>query len=312
MKYVAGLFLLLFLQACAMQRTPAPMQTFEDIKYPFETSKLTLPDGNKIAYVDEGSGTQTILFIHGLGSYLPAWKNTIEGLRGQYRCIAIDLPGYGKSDKGNLPGSMRYYADVVKSVADQLGLKKIVIAGHSMGGQIAVTTALAYPELVDKLVLVAPAGFETFNKGQRQWFRDVMTVDGVRLTTVEQIRTNLAYNFYNLPHEAQFMIDDRIAMRSASDFTAYCYAITQGVKGMVDDPIFDLLPQVKQPALVLFGENDNLIPNRFLNGGRTADYMEKGAEKMPNATLVPVKKAGHFVMFEQSKKCNEAIQGFLR
>lgn len=62
----------------------------------------------------------------------------------------------------------------------------------------------------------------------------------------------------------------------------------------------------------MFGENDNLIPNRFLTGGRTADYMEKGAEKMPSATLVPVKKAGHFVMFEQAEQCNEAINGFLK
>jgi pimeloyl-ACP methyl ester carboxylesterase len=312
MKYAAAFFLLVFFQACALHRAPAPMQTFDDLQYPYPVKKITLPDGNRVAYVDEGSGKQTILFIHGLGSYLPAWKNNIDVLRGSYRCIAIDLPGYGKSDKGNIPGSMRYYADVVKSVADQLGLQNLVLAGHSMGGQIAVTTALAYPGLVQKLVLVAPAGFETFNKGQRQWFRDVMTVDGVRLTTVEQIRTNLSYNFYNLPPDAQFMIDDRIAMRSAAEFNAYCFAITQGVKGMVDDPVFDLLPQVKQPSLVLFGENDNLIPNRYLNGGRTADYMEKGASRMPNATLVPVKKAGHFVMFEQAGKCNEAITAFLK
>ena len=180
-----------------------------------------------------------------------------------------------------------------------------------MGGQIAITTALKFPELVQKLVLVAPAGFETFNKGEKQWFRDVMTVDGVRLTTVEQIRINYAYNFYEFPKDANFMVDDRIAMRSAKDFNDYCYHITQGVKAMVDNPVFDFLPNIKQPTLCIFGENDNLIPNRYLHGGPSVTVAKKGAAKIPNCKLEMVKKAGHFVMFEQSSICNQLIDQFL-
>ena len=88
-----------------------------------------------------------------------------------------------------------------------------------------------------------------------------MTVDGVRLTTVEQIRNNYAYNFYNMPKDAEFMVNDRIAIRSADDFIPYCYMITKNVQGMVDQPIFDFMPQIKQPVLAIYGENDNLIPN---------------------------------------------------
>jgi hypothetical protein len=52
-----------------------------------------------------------------------------------------------------------------------------------------------------------------------------------------------------------FMIDDRLAMRTASDFPGYCYIIPQSVRGMVDEPVYDYLPQAKQPSLVIFGEN---------------------------------------------------------
>lgn len=305
------LTLLLFFTSCAVLKTPPGLSTMDALAYPFEVKKVTLSDRITVAYADEGSGPGTILFVHGLGSYLPAWKNNITELSKHYRCIAIDLPGYGKSSKENYEGSMRFYAKIIREFCDQLGLKKIVLAGHSMGAQISIVAALAYPDLVDRLVLASPAGFETFNKGEREWFRQVMTADGVRLTTVEQIRTNFAYNFYRMPESARFMIDDRIAMRSAADFPGYCFIIPQCVKGMVDEPVFDLLPQIKQPVLVLFGQNDNLIPNRFLHGGPTEAVARAGAERIPNCTLTMLPKAGHFAMFEQAERFNQAVQAFL-
>jgi len=82
----------------------------DQIEYPYEVKKVELFNDIELAYVDEGKGDQTIIFIHGLGSYLPAWKNNIEGLMSDYRCIAIDLPGYGYSSKGKYEGSMTFFA----------------------------------------------------------------------------------------------------------------------------------------------------------------------------------------------------------
>jgi len=195
-----------------------PIESFMDLEYPFETHWVDLPGGERLAYVDQGQGDQTIVFIHGLGSYLPAWKKNIPELSKHFRVIAIDLPGYGKSSKLPHSGKMTYYAGVVNDFAEALDLGKIVLGGHSMGGQISMVTALYYPERVDKLILAAPAGFERFTEGQKQWFRNVMTVRGVMLTSVEDIISNLAYNFYELPDDAEFMITDRISMRSARRF----------------------------------------------------------------------------------------------
>lgn len=288
------------------------METMRALDYGQETKFVTIMDGIEIAYTDQGSGSETILFIHGLASYIPAWNKNVNELKNDFRCIAIDLPGYGKSSKGNYAVSMEFFADAVHSFCDKLGISQVVLAGHSMGGQIAISSALKYPELVKKLILVAPAGFETFNKGQKQWFRDVMTVDGIRLTTAEQIRLNYAYNFYKMPKDAEFMIKDRMDIRFAKDFTDYCYHITQGVQAMVNTPVFEYLHNIGQPVLCLFGENDNLIPNRYLHGGKTEKLAQQGASEIPHCELKMVEKAGHFVMFEKPEVVNQHISTFLK
>lgn len=286
--------------------------SFEEIPYPFEVHKIQLSHEVELAFVDEGTGDETIIFIHGLGSYLPAWKKNIEVLRNDFRCIAIDLPGYGKSSKLPHSGMMTYYASVVNELVDSLNLTKVYLAGHSMGGQISLVTAIEYPEIVKGLILAAPAGFEKFTAGQKEWFRSVMTLNGVMRTPVEAIQTNLYYNFYNMPDDAQFMIDDRIAMRSAKDFEAYSYAVVQSVHGMVNEPVLDHLEEIEQPVLIIFGENDNLIPNRFLNPGFTKKIAQVGHEKLPNSQLIMLPKTGHFLMFENPEGFNNAVKDFVK
>lgn len=302
--------IVLFGIGCISQR-PTRVTAMSELSYPWQVKYVTLPSSIRIGYMDEGKGSQTIVFVHGLGSYAPAWKKNFEALKFQYRCIAIDLPGYGHSSKGDYSGHMVFYAEVIQQMLEALDIDQVILAGHSMGGQIAITTALLYPEKVSHLILIAPAGFETFHKGQKQWFREVFTPDMVRLTPIEAIRNNYATNFYQFPKDAEFMINDRIAMRDADDFDWYCDMIPKNVRGMVDYPVFDLLPGIRQPVLTIFGRNDNLIPNRYLNGGSTESVAKAGNSRIPNGTLHLVKKAGHFVHFEKSEEVNQHIVQFL-
>lgn len=285
---------------------------FEELKYPYPVKKVELKNNIKIAYVDEGKGEQTIIFVHGLGSYLRAWEKNIPVLKQKYRCIAIDLPGYGKSSKGIYPYTMDFFADVIKEFMEELNIKKAVIAGHSLGGQIAISTALKYPSIVSKLILADPAGFEQFNKGQKQWFRDVMTVQLVKLTPVNQIRKNVYINFYNMPDDAEFMITDRIALRGAKDFDKYCFAVVKSVDAMVNTPVYNMLGNITQKTLVIFGKNDELIPNRFLNPGFTENIAVDGASKIPNNKLIMFDKCGHFSQFEKAEQFNKAVIEFLK
>ena len=131
------------------------VKSMKDIDYGVEVKTIKVKGNISVAYTDEGKGTN-LGFIHGLASYLPAWKKNTAVLKDSYRCIALDLPGYGKSDKGNYEVSMEFYADVVAEFCSQLKLSQVVLVGHSMGGQVAISAALKYPELVARLVLIAP------------------------------------------------------------------------------------------------------------------------------------------------------------
>jgi pimeloyl-ACP methyl ester carboxylesterase len=312
MKTLQYLLVIIIVISCKPYENVSPVKSMSDISYKYEVLTEDLSDNITIAYVDEGpKNARTLLFIHGLGSYLPAWNKNIDELSKKYRCIAIDLPGYGKSSKGNHDYSMKFFAGVIDEFLQKLEIENAVYVGHSMGGQISITSALYFPERVSELVLVSPAGFETFTEGQKEWFRDVFTPNLVKLTPVEAIQSNLAFNFYDLPKDAQFMIEDRIAIRTAVDFENYCYAVSKSVQAMVDDPVFDFLGEIKIPVLVLFGENDNLIPNRYLNPGFTKNIAKKGTSKIPDAQLEMIPKCGHFAQFEKSGIVNESIDKFL-
>ena len=305
-------FILLLLTACNPYQNITKISSMKDLKYDYTVKYAKLSNGINLAYIDEGKGSETILMIHGLGSYLPAWKKNINELSKNYRIIAIDLPGYGKSSKAPHSGLMTFYAGVIAEFIQQLHIGPVNLAGHSMGGQISMVLALEKPELVKRLILVDPAGFEAFHAGQRNWFKDVMTPNLVRLTSLEAIETNLASNFFRMPDDARFMIEDRIAMRDAVDFDAYCLAVARSVHGMVDEPVLDKISAINVPTLIFFGENDMLIPNRYLNPGFTVKIAEAGAALIKGSKLVMVPKCGHFMMFEKSEVFNEETKKFIQ
>mgnify|MGYP000754833404 CR=1 FL=1 len=303
--------LVVLASACTPYKNVSMLSSMSELNYPFEVKSVVLSNDMNVAYVDEGSGDQTLLFIHGLGSYLPAWKKQLEALSADYRCIALDLPGYGKSSKGDFSYDMLFFANTVAEFIQKMDLKNVTIVGHSMGGQIAITMGLYHSDLMEKLVLVSPAGFETFHEGQKQWFRDIFTAKLVKLTTAEAIQSNLAYNFYNVPEDAEFMITDRLAMRTAADFDWYCLAIERSVKGMINQPVYDYLPKLDLPVLVMYGENDNLIPNRYLNPGTTTKIAKLGTNQIFGAQLKMIPKCGHFAQFDQSDFVNKSIMDFM-
>ena len=114
---------------------------FNQIKYPFDTKFIKVND-YEIAYVDEGNSENVLLFIHGLGSYLKAWDRNIPELKNHFRCIALDLPGYGKSSKQIHSGEVSFYVEILNEFITKLNLKNVSLVGHSMGGQIALAYAI--------------------------------------------------------------------------------------------------------------------------------------------------------------------------
>lgn len=287
--------------------------SMQDWHYPYPVHRLSLNDSLEIAYIDEGRGDTTLVFIHGLGSYLKSWQKTIDSLSPYYRCVAIDLPGYGKSSKGDYPFTLQFFADSVHDFIERLGLDKVVIVGHSMGGQIAMRLVLDYPERYEQLILLAPAGFETFTAAEGQAIRSVYTAALIKAMPEAQIVKNFEINFHDMPADARFMIDDRLTMRQTIEYDRYCEMIPRCVAAMLQEPVFAELGRIRLPTLVLFGENDLLIPNRYLHPQLSpAQVGQQGIQQLPDSELALIARAGHFLQWEQPAAVNQAIMRFLR
>jgi len=196
--------------------TDKPALEFQDIDYGFPTkSALKNPS---ISFIDVGTGSKTLILVHGLASNAGFWRYVIPELSKEYRVIAIDLPGYGKSQKDAYPYSISFYAEQIKRLADELKLKKFTIAGHSMGGQIGIMFSLKYPDRLEKLVLASPAGIEEFEKGEGDWLRSVMTKNFIKKTYEDGVRRNLANNFYSWDDSKwEWMVEERVRMAKAKD-----------------------------------------------------------------------------------------------
>jgi len=309
--------LLLLLLICFLSASSVPAQTekqpsMKDWTYPYPVQYQKVLDAVDIAYIEKGDGPHTLLFVHGLGSYLKAWNKNIEVLSKSYRCIAIDLPGYGKSSQGDYPYDMEFFAQSVANFIEAQQLDQPTLLGHSMGGQIALTLARQRPDLIQDLVLLAPAGFETFTTQDSAWLTSVFTAGVIENTPEAQIVRNFELNFYDMPDDARFMIEDRLYLRKTSEYKRYCAMIPRCVRGMLQQPVFTTLPAITLPTLVLYGEEDMLIPNRYLHPQLTTEQVaQAGVRKLPNAVLQMLPKAGHFVQWEQSEQVNKRIKAFL-
>lgn len=120
--------------------------------YPFQSRWLSSAAG-RVHYIDEGSG-QPILMCHGNPTWSFLYRHVIRELRRCFRCVAVDYPGFGLSDR---PAGYGYtpaeHAAVVNELVDQLDLSEMIVMGHDWGGPIGLSVACAHPDRVGGLVL---------------------------------------------------------------------------------------------------------------------------------------------------------------
>lgn len=290
-----------------------PPLEFADFDYTFSTTTATV-NGTTVAYHDTRSGVGTpVVLIHGLASNAGFFRSNVDALeRAGLRVIAVDLPGYGKSTKPfGAPYSLAFHAETVSALLTHLNIQRAVWVGHSMGAQIAMTAALARPQQVDRLVLLSPAGFETFKRGEGDWLRNAVNPDFIKRTPPTAIRANLAANFYAWSDEWEWMVEERERMARAKEFDRFAYATWRSVGAMLDEPVRAKLERITAPTLVIAGENDNLIPNPYLHGGFTREVMEDGTQALRNAQLVMLPQAGHMVQLEKAEEVNRLITDFV-
>lgn len=290
----------------------APALDPQDVWAPLPVQRADL-DGLEVAYIDAGPrDAQPVVFVHGLSSYMGFWEHQLPAFADDYRVIALDLPGYGASSRPDAAYTPSWYAQVVVDLLDELGVDDAVWVGHSMGGQVSLTAALNHPSRVRALVLSAPAGFETFQDAHADWMIDYWTEGRALEAREEDLRatfTTLVFNHYD--EGVERLLEERVRMGKHPDFQGTSVAVSRSVAGMLNEPVYDRLGEIEQPALVVFGTHDKMIPNAVFNGGRTVSVAKRGVDALPNAELVMVPRAGHTVHHDAPDAFNSATVRFL-
>lgn len=131
---------------------------------------VDLPSGARIHYVDEGEG-ETLLFLHGNPSWSFQWRDLIHGLRGSYRCVALDYPGFGLSEApAGFGFTPREQSLIVEEFVDHLGLGNVTLVMQDWGGPIGLGLAGRRPELVRRVILGSTWAWQTSTSEPRGVF----------------------------------------------------------------------------------------------------------------------------------------------
>ncbi len=275
--------------------------------------KKRLTGGIEIAYTDSGgSELPVIVFIHGLANYHAVWQKNIDGLHQHYRCIAVDLPGNGSSSRQHRAYSIDFYAESIAALIREMQWTNVTLAGHSMGGLIAMKMVLHDVFAYRKLLLFAPAGFEYYSPQDSVLFKSAIAFGNFLQLDEVQISQSVRNSFYRPSDDCEQIISDLCRIVQQHNRADYRHMLEQSVHSMLDEDIFSKLKQISLPTLVFFGENDMLIPNRFLHPVSTKEIAETGTAKLPQAKLICFPATGHFVQIERAAEVNQAIMQFMK
>ncbi len=231
---------------------------------------------------------QRVIYVHGTGCNTKVWENHMEALSESHTPVAIDLPGHGQSEGCGFRGAADYSNFVIK-LAEFLEWDRFVVAGHSLGGAIALTTAVYHSDMINGLLLI--------DTGAR-----LRVHPDILKTALEAAQTGMPMPIDPALTYArstpQSVIDDIQAKTSDTDLW-----VTYG--DWICDDSFDFLARLKNidvPALAICGEEDRLTPPKY------HQFFQKN---MPRCQLAVIKNAGHWVYVEQPEEFTRVVKAFL-
>ena len=265
LRWVALLVLLILAAGIGLSWAPERSVQSLQARWAPAPSQFIALQGMQVHLRDEGprNDPEPIVLIHGTSASLHTWDGWTDALKGQRRVIRMDLPGFGLT--GPAPDGdyrMTRYADFIAALLDQLGVRRAVLAGNSLGGGIAWRTAVQHPERVSRLVLVDASGYPLqstsvplgFRLAQIDWLKPVMG----QLLPRRMIESSVR-NVYADPGKVTPELVDRyyeLTLRAGNR-----ESLTQRIKlRETDAQSAGVIPTIQQPTLILWGAQDRLIP----------------------------------------------------
>jgi len=272
-------------------------------KYATGNSKFIEVDGMRVHYRDEGSGP-VVIMIHGIVSSLHTWDAWADEMKGKFRVIRFDVPGFGLTGPANFKYKPGFFVRFLHGFVKKMELKKFSLIGNSLGGFISWKYAAGHPEQVEKLVLLDPVGYSQ----KTPWIIGMMALPVIgNIATVITPRLIVEMNVkevYGDPKRIKPEAMDRyysLIMREGNREALRDIFIE--LEEQAGDPtISDEIPDIKVPTMVIWGDKDIWTPYA---------YIESWKKDLPSAKYVVYEGVGHVPMEEIPEQSVKDCEAFL-
>lgn len=294
---------------------PYPVQFYQ-----FEAQQQALT----MAYMDvkpKGKAKGVVMLLHGKNFSGAYWQKTIAALvKEKYRVLVPDQIGFGKSSK---PTRFQYsfaaLAYYTKELLDKLGIRRVSVVGHSMGGMVASRFTLMYSDSVERMILVNPIGLE-------DWQRDVPYAALDDLIKAEQAKTPAGIKHYMTESyfagqwkaEYQPLLAIQAGWRLGPDAAQMAKVGALTSEMVFTQPVIYNFPDITVPSLLIIGTRDRtaigknrLSADKAKQLGQYQNLGKRAAKMLPNAKLVEIEGVGHLPQVEAFDTYINALTGFL-
>lgn len=250
------------------------------------------------ACISRGSG-DAIVLLHGVGGGKAYWEPQLHTFAAAgLRAIAWDMPGYGESETVQ-PYAFATLAQALERLLDHLGLERVALLGHSMGGMVALEAWATFPARIGALLLAgtSPAFGKADGAWQQEFLRQRLApLDAGR--SMADIAPAIVRNLVT-PDAQQSVVERAVRVISAVPAPTYRDAL----HALVTFDRRAVLPSISVPTLLLAGEADTTAPPAV---------MQKMAEKIPGASYRCLTRAGHLASLEHPQSFNSAVLAFMQ
>ena len=244
----------------------------------------------RLRYARRGDGGPVVVLVHGFGGDLDNWLFTIDALAGAATVYALDLPGHGQSTKEVADPTLPGLARAVLGFMDAVGIQAAHLVGHSLGGAVAMRTALDAPQRVESLALICPAGLgPEINHAYITGF--------VNAASRRDLKPVLEHLFADAGLVSRAMVDDLLKYKRLDGVDAALRALSaalfaDGAQGAV---LAGEVAAAGPPTLVVWGEGDRVIPAAHAGALGSA------------ARVAVIPGAGHMVQMEAAGRVNALL-----
>ncbi len=269
------------------------------------TSRYTQVRDLRIHYLEAGTG-DPVLLIHGFPTSSHLWRNVMPEIAKTHRAIAIDLPGYGLSDKPlDAKYNFRFFDEVLEGFVDALGIPSTQLLVHDLGGPVGLHWAVRHPSRVNRIVVL-----NTLVYPQTSWavklFLLALKTPGVRdyLVSPNGLVASMKFGVVHKERlNRQVLTPYTEPFKDESARKALIQAGSGlSIRGLAE--IAEKLPTLDVPMRAIYGENDRILPD-------IAKTMQRLARDVPGTEVTSLPGCGHFLQEDKPEEVGELIASFL-